>query len=418
MGILKSNWMRGLVLAVATLVVFAACGDDPTPAPAAKAPAAKTAPAAKAAPKAAPKKEAPKAKPAPKAKAAPKAAPKKEAPKFDAEAYFKKNDTVRLVANSNPGGGTDAQGRFMGTFLSKFIPGSPRIIFSNQPNKDGEYDFASKDAPKDGTYISWTSTPELVRGYRDGATKRSEFKFVGSPISRDQQVLLFDAKNIGLENGCWWDAKANQVAHFADELRDVENGSVTMLANIVTAEAIGVPIKYSAVASATTADILLMFERGDINATTRSSLWYQLPSTRPGWIKDGRVRMIADMGAKPARPNTEADPHCGDVRKHMTADQAKQLDGIILPSTYVGKSLWLPPGTPDDVWKALGDAFYNAFHDEKTAAAYEAFTGDNIVYTTREQGQELTKRIDEGYAASLPGMDKLLARVLKEYFNF
>lgn len=393
------KWVTGLVVGTVFLLVLAACGgEDPTAAPTtAPEPTATTAPGQT---------------PAPTATATPE-------PTFDVAGYFE-GKTIRLVANSNPGGGTDAQGRFMATFMSEWIPGNPRIIVSNQPNKDGEYDFASEDAPKDGTYISWTSTPELERGYRNDAVKRSTFKYVGSPVNRDNVTLLYEPESIGLEDGCWQDlagASASRAITFADELRDVEAGGVTVLSNITIAEELNAPIEYYAVASATTADIYLMWERGDINATTRSSLWYQLPGVREGWVRDGIVRQVADLGANPVRANAESEPTCGNIRDHMSDASVTKLDSFLLPSTYVGKSLWLPPGTPGEVWIALGDAFEAAFTDPDVAASYENFTGDNVVFTPRLRGQELTVQVDSTFEDGISLIQSETTRVLEQYFG-
>ncbi len=108
----------GLVLAL----VLAACGgDDPTPTPK---------PAAPAAPTATPTPVPPGVTPDPTATPTP--APKE--PDFDAEAYFK-GKTIRMMVGFNPGGGTDAQARYMSRAWSPFIPGSPRIVVTNMtPN--------------------------------------------------------------------------------------------------------------------------------------------------------------------------------------------------------------------------------------------------------------------------------------------
>jgi hypothetical protein len=335
-------------------------------------------------------------------------------PSFDLAAHFK-GKTIRIMANSNPGGGTDAQGRFMATFLSEWIPGNPRFIVSNNGNKDGEYDYAASRAPKDGTYWSWTSTPELERGHRDGAVKRSEFRFLWTQAPRNVQTLTYESKY-----NCAWDASGSSEAFFsfADEIADVESGGATILANVSYMEDLRVPIIYKAVASATTADVLLMWERGDINSTSRNSLWYQLPSTRTGWVADGTVRMVADMGFTPAQANAEAEPHCGQVRDHMTPEGVERLNGFFNPSTYVGKSLWLPPGVPEEVWVGLGEALKAAFNDPEVSKKYEDFTGvamnEQIFY---EQGQELTVITDPAYAKAINLIDAESARIREKYFG-
>ncbi|MEK9659993.1 MAG: hypothetical protein VW450_08640 [Chloroflexota bacterium] len=335
-------------------------------------------------------------------------------PAFDLAAQFK-GKTIRIMANSNPGGGTDAQGRFMATFLSQYIPGNPRFIVSNNGNKDGEYDYAATRAPKDGTYWSWTSTPELERGHRDGAVKRSEFRFLWTQAPRNVQTLTYGSKY-----DCAWDASGSSEAFFsfADEIADVEAGGATILANVTYMEDLRVPIIYKAVASATTADVLLMWERGDINSTSRNSLWYQLPTTRTGWVADGTVRMVADMGFTPAQPNAESDPHCGQVRDKMTAEGIEKLNGFFNPSTYVGKSLWLPPGVDEELWVALGETLKATFSNPEVAKKMEDFTGqamnEQMYY---KEGQELTVITDPAYAKAISLIDAESARIREKYFG-
>jgi hypothetical protein len=334
-------------------------------------------------------------------------------PSFDVAAHFK-GKTIRIMANSNPGGGTDAQGRLIATFLGNYIPGNPRIIVSNNGNKDGEYDYASTRAPKDGTYISWTSTPELERGHREGAVRRSTFRYLWTDSPRNTQTLSY-----GSPYNCAWDASGTSEPFFAfaDEIADVESGGVTMLSDITFMEDLRVPIIYRGVASATTADVLLMWERGDTNSTTRNSLWYQLPTIRAGWVAEGKVKMVADLGTTPARANAEGEPGCDDVRNHMTPEGVEKLNGFLNPSTYVGKSMWLPPGTPDEVWIALGDAFEAAFKDPAIIAKWSDFTGQELDQILRVEGQRLTEITDPAYAKAIPLVESETARVLEKYFG-
>jgi hypothetical protein len=334
-------------------------------------------------------------------------------PSFDAAAHFK-GKTIRIMANSNPGGGTDAQGRLIATFLGEYIPGNPRIIVSNNGNKDGEYDYAANRAPKDGTYISWTSTPELERGHRDGAVLRSTFRYLWTDSPRNTQTLSY-----GSPYECAWDASgaSEPFFAFADEIADVESGGTIMLSDITYMEDLRVPIIYRGVAQATTADVLLMWERGDTNSTTRNSLWYQLPDIRPGWVAEGKVKMVADLGTTTARANAEGTPGCDDVRNHMTPEGVERLNGFLNPSTYVGKSMWLPPGTPDEVWIALGDAFEAAFTDPDIIAKWEGFTGQKLDVVWREAGQRLTEITDPAYAKVVPLIETETERVLEKYFG-
>ena len=172
------NWSIGLIVGSTFLLVLAACGaDDPTATP---QPTATPAPTATPEPTATPL---PPGATAPPPTATPTPLPPEPTatplPGWDAAEYFR-GKTIRLVANSSPGGGTDTQGRVMASFLSKWIPGNPRVVFTNSPNKPLAYVFSGTRAPKDGTYISWTSTPQFENGYGDDTQfiKQSSFEFL------------------------------------------------------------------------------------------------------------------------------------------------------------------------------------------------------------------------------------------------
>ena len=153
---MRSNWLAASAVGAAMVLVLAACGgEDPTATP---APTATPTPADA-------MMEKPTATPVdamtpkPTATATP-------VPQRDPGVTFE-GRTIRIVANSSPGGGTDAQGRVMAAFMSRYIPGNPRVVFTNNPNKPLEYIYAATRAPKDGTYVSWNSTPQLDFGFSE-----------------------------------------------------------------------------------------------------------------------------------------------------------------------------------------------------------------------------------------------------------
>ncbi len=66
--------------------------------------------------------------------------------------------------------------------MDGYILGGPRIVYNNQPDRQREYLFAATEAPKDGTYISWTRSLQVELGFEEstGHTKLSSFQAVGS----------------------------------------------------------------------------------------------------------------------------------------------------------------------------------------------------------------------------------------------
>ena len=129
---MHSRWLRltmGLLVGSTLLLVAAACGAD-EPTPTSPPPTATAVPEPTATPTPLPPGVTP-----PPPTATPVPAPDPTAtpiPSFDAAEYFK-GKTIVLVANSSPGGGTDSQGRVMAAFIGQWIPGNPRVVFSNRP---------------------------------------------------------------------------------------------------------------------------------------------------------------------------------------------------------------------------------------------------------------------------------------------
>ncbi len=424
------NWSIGLMVGSTFLLVLAACGADATatPRPTATAVPATATPEPTATPL-------PPGATAPPPTATPTAAPEPTAtpiPSFDAAAYFK-GKTIRLVANSSPGGGTDTQGRVMASFLSKWIPGTPRVVFTNSPNKPLAYVFSGTRAPKDGTYISWTSTPQFENGYNADTQfiKQSSFNFLGATIDSTRSWMTYKAEeNLGPGAGdkCLWDFAGLGVegstgggkhGEFlqADEISDVRDGDVTLIGNILVMEWLDVPFRYFAFDQVDTNAVRLFWAQGVINSTTRSSIWYRFPFENPTWIPEGIIRVMAGMGPGQLGANAQSEPHCEDIRLHLKADEVETYNQITGPANYASKTLWLPPGTPEDIVNALAAAFERAFtEDTELISKYGAVAGEIPNFTPRSVGQRLTDENEVLFEASRQLIADETARILQKYF--
>ena len=431
---MRSRWLKwsiGLMVGSTFLLVLAACGaDDPTATPTtAPEPTATATPEPTATPlppgATAPPPTATPTSPPPEPTATPQ-------PGWDAAEYFR-GKTIRLVANSSPGGGTDTQGRVMASFLSKWIPGNPRVVFTNSPNKPLAYVFSGTRAPKDGTYISWTSTPQFENGYGDDTQfiKQSSFEFIGATIDSTRSWMTYKPEeNLGPGAGskCLWDFAGLGVDgstgggkhgafYQADEISDVQDGDVTLIGNILVMEWLDAPFEYFAFDQVDTNAVRTMWARGDINSTTRSSIWYRFPFENPTWIPEGIIRVMAGMGPGTLGANAQSEPHCEDIRLHLEPDQVETYNQITGPANYASKTLWLPPGTPEDIVNTLADAFERAFtEDAELIDKYGAVAGEIPNFTPRSVGQRLTEENEVLFAASRGLIADETSRILQKYF--
>lgn len=350
-------------------------------------------------------------------------------PGFNAAEYFS-GKTVHIVANSSPGGGADTQGRVMAAFMSEYIPGNPLVVFTNQPNKLPEYIYSATEAPKDGTYISWNSTPQLDFGFNEDTQfiKRSSFQALGATIDPTRAWMTYDpVGNLGASaaDSCLWDYAGQSGtgggAHgeflLADELSDIAEGSPTLLASVFAAEQLDVPFRYFGFDTVDTNAVRLMWARGDINSTVRASLWYRFPVENPDWIPSGLMRAMAGMGPGQLKGNAQTEPHCGDVRDHLDDDQTFIFNSLMAPTNYASMTLWLPPGTPDHIADALSTAFEEAMTtDEELIAKYGAVAGEPPGWTGRTELQAATLENEELLQGSQQVIEEQKARLLPKYF--
>ncbi len=443
-----NRWLAGVITAVAMMAVLAACGGEdptptprpePTPTPTAEAmmaedptptpeammtedPTPTPAPADTGSTAPAP---APTATPVPQPTATP-----TPPPGFNAADYFS-GKTVRIVANSSPGGGTDTQGRVMAAFMSQYIPGNPRVVFTNQPNKPLEYIYSATEAPKDGTYISWNSTPQLAFGFSDETLniRRSTFQALGATIDPTRAWMTYDpVGNLGASaaESCLWDYSGESStgggAHgeflLADELSDIAEGNPTLLASVFAAEQLDIPFRYFGFDTVDTNAVRLMWARGDINSTVRASLWYRFPVENPDWIPSGLMRAMAGMGPGQLKPNAQTEPHCEDVRNYFDDEQTFIFNSMMGPTNYASKTLWLPPGTPDHIADALSSAFEEALTtDAELIQKYGAVAGESPGWTGRAEIQAATLENEELLQGSQQVIEEQKARLLPKYFS-
>ena len=350
-------------------------------------------------------------------------------PGFDPAEYFG-GKTVRIVANSSPGGGTDTQGRVMAAFMSKYIPGNPRVVFTNQPNKPLEYIFSATQAPKDGTYISWNSTPQLDFGFDDETQniKRSTFQAIGSTIDATRGWYLYDpVGNLGpsAADSCLWDYSGQSStgggAHgefrLADEISAIRTGDTTFLGVTYASEQLDVPFKYYGFETVDTNAVRTLWAQGVINSTVRASLWYRFPIEDPEWLPTGFIRVMAGMGPGSLKANSWGEPHCGDVRDYLNDEQTHIYNSLVGPTNYASKTLWLPPGTPDHIADALTAAFETALTtDADLIAKYGAVAGESPGWVGRQELQAATLENEELFAGSLSVVEEQQNRLLAKYF--
>ena len=333
---------------------------------------------------------------------------------FDAAAYFK-DKTITFVVDFKAGGGTDVQARYFAAHFGKFIPGEPRITVTNLFPLPAGRNFVWQSKP-DGLTLSFLATADVGTELVDTAAhfKSDQFEYIGSHTGRD--LMLYVSKAVPYKT--YKDAKGGkapvilaQSASQPGELSDL-SFAAGLLALWLDA-----PLQIVPVASAGTADSLLMVERGDINGFVGGAMWYQLSRTRPGWLKSGFLRPIADMSNPDEEPksNGEVSPTLPNVVTWFTPEQKEEWLAMVMPQVLTGKAIAAPPGTPAPVVKALRDAYVAALNDPEFAKGVEKIQREPIALIPGDKLQKMVETTHAAFAKAQPLYKKLQADIFKRY---
>ncbi len=275
----------------------------------------------------------------------------------DAVEDFYRGKTVKIVVGASVGGGYDLVGRAIGEHIGKHIPGNPRVVVENNGAASGLVmgNALYNSAPRDGTVMGLPTNafplePRLKLLTRAGGAANfdiSKFIWIGN-AARQPQVLF-----------TWRDAPVKSIA-------DLKAIPSIMGAISVGADSYTWPVILNAVLPARMkivpgyagiGETLLAMERGELHG--HSAGLANIVSAKPDWIREGKLRVLAQFGL-------ERQPEIPEV---PTGDElvANELDKEMLRffalKYELAYALILPPGVPKDRVAALQKAFDETMRD-------------------------------------------------------
>jgi hypothetical protein len=386
-------------------VVLAACGgDDPTATPT-QPPATPTATLAPGVPTPTPAPATP----------TPAATP---TPSFDAEAYFK-GKTIRFMVGYNPGGGTDAQARFMSKAWSEYIPGNPRMIVTNMTPNITQRNFVWNQ-PGNGLIISL----EAVAGIFDQINEVAEYdlretSMIGVTSGKDAVWLVRGTVPYDCAHDAFNQPNGEKMTFGTSAPTPTDIGS--QMAPAWLAMIRNMPIEIKNVAAAGSAEQYLMMERGDTTAWYTSTVWGQLPNQRPGWVESGFIRGFSDMSfpGYTLGANAEAaDFPCPNAETYLETDEEKEIWSAITGTrTFASKNIIGPPNMDAGPLKALRDSLETAMNTPKFVQDLEDFTGIGSNFTAGEQAQAELIATTQAFLDNQGTVDRLQQEIFDKFVN-
>src|SRR5262245_23154641 len=108
-----------------------------------------------------------------------------------------KGKTITMLVGSAAGGGTDATGRVIAPFLTKYLPGNPAVVVQNMPCADGivALNYFVQQVQPDGLTVTTGESPQIdpIR-YRAPQSRYDpvKFEFVGG-VGRGGSMIVMDS---------------------------------------------------------------------------------------------------------------------------------------------------------------------------------------------------------------------------------
>ena len=275
-------------------------------------------------------------------------------------ADFYKGRTVNVLIGVGVGGFYDLNARVVARHIGRHIPGQPTLVPQNMTGAGGArmVAFLADVAAKDGTNLGMipNNFPAMQAIGSDAIRfDLGRFQWIGSPASLTGAMTVWRTSGVETIE----DARKREVATGASG-RGAESFSMPAMLNEFAGTKFKIVSGYPG-----GNEINLAMERGEVHA--RYNFWSSWKSTRPEWIKNGDIRIIATMGPRPSDL-----PGVPSVIDLMTNDDDRRIVELIISGTYLGTPLGFGGGVPDDRVTAVRKAFEAMMKDaEFLAEAYK-----------------------------------------------
>ena len=263
-----------------------------------------------------------------------------------APAEFYRGKTIELNVGYTPGGGYDAYARLVSRHLGEFIPGKPQIVVKNVPGGGGRVLMGamSNVAARDGAVLALAdqSLP-LQQAMRD-PTIHFDAKaliYIGNPDADNNTVATWHTTGVRTVE----DARKKEVIVGSTGPNTSSQSPYAMNATLGT--------KFKVVAGYPGGnEINLSMESGETGARG-SSPWSTWKATKPDWLRDGKLFIIAQVGLERA-----ADLPDAPLIMELATNEADRAALTLLsaPAT-VGRPFFTTPGVPAERVKLLREAF-------------------------------------------------------------
>ena len=265
---------------------------------------------------------------------------------------------LSVLIGTTAGGGYDLYARVLARHMGRHLPGQPTLIAKNMPGAGGLTlaNYLYNRAPADGTEIATV---------QNGLP----FERLFQTLSSEGKNALFDATQFGWIGSITQSAYVTVTWHtapvktLADAMtREAVLGAsatssdsyvLAMLANRLLGTKFKVVHGYPGAA-----EVDLAVENGEVQGEAGKD-WSTLTTTRPQWIRDGKINILVQMGVS-AHADLGRVPMAIDLAK---SPEDRQVMEIVFAKFGMSRPFFAPPGISQARLSMLRRAFDGTMTD-------------------------------------------------------
>ena len=261
-------------------------------------------------------------------------------------ADFYRGKTLELLIGYTPGGGYDTYGRLMARHLGSHLQGNPQIVVRNMPGGGGRVlmGHMANVAPKDGSVLAVVdqSLP-LAQAMRDPTIHfdAKVMTWIGNPDADNNTVATWHTTGVKTVE------QARQKEVIVGSTGPNTSSQIALAMNATLGTKFKVVTGYPG-----GNEINMAMETGEVGSRA-SSPWATWKATKPDWVKDKKINIIAQVGLTRA-PDLPDVPLLIDLATNEDDRAALRL--LSAPAT-VGRPLFTTPAVPAERVNQLRRAF-------------------------------------------------------------
>lgn len=288
---------------------------------------------------------------------------------------FYKGKTVRLIVGSGAGGGSDVFARMFTKYFANHLPGRPTVVIQNIATAGGVIAIAQlyNTQPRDGTVIASVQRTIPVMPLMTDKDLNYDSRKMGwlGSLNKETNVII-----------AWHTSPIQTIDDVFKREMVVGTGggsSDTHVYALLLNKTLGTKFKIVS-GYPGGPEIDLAMERGEVEGRV-SITWTSLKSSRAEWMKEKKVRVLAQMSLarEPDLPDTP------NILEMVKDPNDRQVYEFLFSRQEVGRPFVAPPELPADrlaaLRKALSDTAKDpAFLQEVTSkgGGIELLTGEEV----------------------------------------